>query len=347
MDKESLHERYEELRELVFKESSLELLGVLEELGGSIVSKRFESVLQYSDARKTRIFPLDIVSIFNELAEDEDKKDLSKIKTAHFLNWCGHVLCWAHLIIDDVIDNGQTRYGRACWHRKNNVGLSAINDALLLDKSVTYLMSKKLEKEFQDILHEQMLCLCAGQTLNDLLSKISDLHKINGAVYEKMCTVQNSSLVTFPFMLGMQLAGKANKISDDRIKPVLLKIAVLLQMLNDYQDLYVDSKLLGKDGTDIQQRKCTWFAANFLEKAFPEKRESFKRIYGSEDPDRVTDVEALYSSLQMKEEFDKHKNDLCAIIDTEIASIKDAKFRHALYSVYQKSIGAKIEEAHF
>lgn len=75
---------------------------------------------------------------------------------------------------------------------------------------------------------------------------------------------------------------KANKISDDRIKPVLLKIAVLLQMLNDYQDLYVDSKLLGKDGTDIQQRKCTWFAANFLEKAFPEKRESFKRIYGSE-----------------------------------------------------------------
>uniref|UniRef100_A0A8D8DMI7 Farnesyl pyrophosphate synthase n=1 Tax=Culex pipiens TaxID=7175 RepID=A0A8D8DMI7_CULPI len=208
-------------------------------------------------------------------------------------------------------------------------------------------MSKKLEKEFQDILHEQMLYLCAGQTLNDLLSKISDLHKVNGAVYEKMCTVQNSSLVTFPFMLGMQLAGKANNISDDRVKPVLSKIAVLLQMLNDYQDLYVDSKLLGKNGTDIQQRKCTWFAANFLEKAFPETKESFKSIYGSEDPGRVTEVKALYSSLQMEEEFDKHKNDLCKIIESEIASIKDAKFRHALFTVYQKSIGAKIEEAHF
>lgn len=106
MDKERLHhERYEELRERVFKESSLELLGVLEELGGSIVSKRFESVLQYNDARKTRIFPLDIVSIFYELAEDEDKQDLSKIKTAHFLNWCGHVVCSLHVLLGNLIVN--------------------------------------------------------------------------------------------------------------------------------------------------------------------------------------------------------------------------------------------------
>ncbi|EDS25701.1 farnesyl pyrophosphate synthetase [Culex quinquefasciatus] len=344
------HERGEEIKKRVYKKASSELLAILEQFGGSIVSKRFENVVLYCDIPRDIMFPLDIVEIFKDLSDDEETMNLDNIEKALYLDWCSKTvwfLCYAHVIFDDIVDNSKTRYGKPCWHRRSDVGLSAVFDGLLIDKSIHYLMNTKFNRDIIDAVLEKLFFLDAGQTLNDMLSKVHDLDSFNRASYEKMVYLQDSTIITLPMRLAMCLAGIEDQNAVNKMQIIIAKVEVLFQMMNDYQDLFGDAELLGKEESDIQERKCSWFAVKCLEKTNPEQKELFKQNYGSEDPDRVTDVEALYSSLQMKEEFYKHKNDLCAIIDTEIASIKDAKFRQALYSVYQKSIGAKIEEAHF
>lgn len=44
------------------------------------------------------------------------------------------------------MDNAITRRGRLCWHRLDNVGLTAINDAIILEGTVYQL----IEKYFKD-----------------------------------------------------------------------------------------------------------------------------------------------------------------------------------------------------
>ncbi|KAK5972030.1 hypothetical protein GCK32_006034 [Trichostrongylus colubriformis] len=38
-----------------------------------------------------------------------------------------------YLILDDIMDEAETRRGKPCWYKEPHIGLGAINDALLLD----------------------------------------------------------------------------------------------------------------------------------------------------------------------------------------------------------------------
>lgn len=48
--------------------------------------------------------------------------------------------------MDDVMDGSETRRGRPCWYRKNNLGVAAINDGILLESGIYQL----LRKHFRD-----------------------------------------------------------------------------------------------------------------------------------------------------------------------------------------------------
>ncbi|KJH44816.1 hypothetical protein DICVIV_09135, partial [Dictyocaulus viviparus] len=45
-----------------------------------------------------------------------------------------------YLIIDDIIDGSETRRGKPCWYKNKDIGISAVNDALLLDVFVDELI---------------------------------------------------------------------------------------------------------------------------------------------------------------------------------------------------------------
>ena len=53
----------------------------------------------------------------------------------------------AVLILDDIEDRSLVRRGKACWYRSKDVGLMAINDGLMLENSVYYLIQKYFKKK--------------------------------------------------------------------------------------------------------------------------------------------------------------------------------------------------------
>ncbi len=46
------------------------------------------------------------------------------------------------LVADDMMDESWTRRGKECWHLKENLGVKAINDAILLETCIYTLLDK-------------------------------------------------------------------------------------------------------------------------------------------------------------------------------------------------------------
>merc|ERR1740117_2219801 len=58
------------------------------------------------------------------------------------LGWCLEFLQTAFLIADDIMDDSETRRGKPCWYRREDVQMIAVNDALLLE-SLVYKVLKR------------------------------------------------------------------------------------------------------------------------------------------------------------------------------------------------------------
>ena len=60
---------------------------------------------------------------------------------------------------DDIIDNSVTRRGQSCWYRREEVGLAAINDAVLVEQSMYVLLKKYFRDkssylDLMEVLHD-------------------------------------------------------------------------------------------------------------------------------------------------------------------------------------------------
>ena len=55
--------------------------------------------------------------------------------SAALVGWCIELLQAEFLLVDDVMDGSTTRRGQPCWYLNPDVGLAAINDAMLLEVS--------------------------------------------------------------------------------------------------------------------------------------------------------------------------------------------------------------------
>ncbi len=63
-------------------------------------------------------------------------------KEANILGWCVEFLQAFFLVADDIMDGSTTRRGKDCWYRKENLGVLAINDAILLESCIYTLLDK-------------------------------------------------------------------------------------------------------------------------------------------------------------------------------------------------------------
>lgn len=55
-------------------------------------------------------------------------------------------------------------------------------------------------------------------------------------------------------------------------RSILIEIGRFFQIQDDYLSCFGNSNVCGKDDTDIQEGKCTWFVVVALQRVTPEQR---------------------------------------------------------------------------
>jgi farnesyl diphosphate synthase len=119
-------------------------------------------------------------SIFNRELTDSEKKH------ARILGWCIELLQACFLIADDIMDGSYTRRGKLCRYRQPGVGMTAINDAFILESAIykllkTYFRTHDSYIDFLELMHETSYQTELGQ-LMDLITApegVVDLSKFS------------------------------------------------------------------------------------------------------------------------------------------------------------------------
>lgn len=317
------------LRDLVEELPSFELPDRLQEY--------FAKMQQYNCVGGKMNRGLSVLDTFATLKN----RGLMKRETAqaHVLGWCVELLQAFFLVADDVMDNSVTRRGQPCWFRLEHVGLNAINDSFLLESSIYRLLRKYFGSHAQysqilDLFHEVTYQTEIGQLL-DLTSADLDTDEFKLELHTKIVKYKTAFYSFYlPVALGMVLSG----IQDPRLystaQDILVDIGVYFQVQDDFLDGFQDPEILGKKGTDIEDRKCSWLVIQALQRCSPVQRAHLKDIYGKKE--HVDEVKGLYETLNLRQVYEEFEEREYARIQEKIRLVEGLP--HSIFTDFLEKI---------
>ncbi|XP_055342189.1 farnesyl pyrophosphate synthase-like isoform X2 [Paramacrobiotus metropolitanus] len=231
---------------------------------------------------------------------------------AVILGWCVEMLQAFFLVADDIMDQSHTRRGKPCWFRNKGVGLMAINDAFYLENAIYALIKAHFDGlpcyvKILELFHEVTLQTITGQCLDMVFSRPDepvDFTKYTRENYDAIVKFKTAYYSFYlPVALAMYLAGIYETDSHQRAKAILLEMGHFFQVQDDYLDCYGAPEVIGKIGTDIQDKKCSWLIVQALERGTPEHRKILETNYGIDKPECISRIKQVYEDLGMREVF--------------------------------------------
>lgn len=266
---------------------------------------------------------------------------------ANILGWCVELQQAFFLVADDIMDDSLTRRGQSCFYRLPNIGLNAINDAMMLESMIYRVLrlvfgdNKQyvaLVQLFQDITFTTEV----GQLL-DLTSQEDGPVQFDGFTDEVLARIYRykTSHYTFflPVALGMRLANVSEKKYYETAKAVCLEMGHYFQAQDDYLDAFGDPAVTGKVGTDIEEKTCTWLVVQALKVCSAEDREIMEANYGIKDKECSDKVKDVYRKLKVPEAFREFEQQSYEQVRNMISEVKDmptGAFEFLLSKIYKR-----------
>ncbi|EDO05106.2 putative farnesyl pyrophosphate synthetase [Babesia bovis T2Bo] len=253
-------------------------------------------------------------------------------KLALILGWCVELLQTAFLVADDIMDKSVMRRSNLCWYKVPTVGISnAVNDTMLLNTMVHRIIANQFKGNDRlisifNIFTRISMVTILGQhmdTYNTMDISLLDNPTAATALYYRICKNKTAYYTFFlPISLGMFISEiDEHNINYRKLESVSSLLGHLFQAQDDYLDCYSDPSFSGKDGTDIQTRKCTWLLATALHICNKSQRQRLKENIGIDDPHSVSVVKGIYDDLQIPRLFKVYTQDLKSKIQRQIDEI--------------------------
>ncbi|XP_071651831.1 farnesyl pyrophosphate synthase-like [Temnothorax longispinosus] len=306
-----------------------DIIDAIKDLNIPDVVKWIEKVLQYNvpGGKKTRgltlIYAYKIVIRNDQITEDN-------IRLVRILAWCVELMQAYVLIIDDIMDHSLVRRGKPCWYRYNNIGAAAINDGILIENATFYIIQKYFKKKdyyiniletFHDIIFKTLMGQCLDM-LSTNFGKKPDLDLFTMDRYKSIIEYKTAYYTCIlPVTVAMYLAGIKDPEMFKQATPVLLEIGRFYQIQDDYLSCFGNPEVRGKDDTDIQEGKCTWFIVVALQRATPEQRKILEECYGVSDPEKVKRVRQLFTDLNLLDAYSTFEEETYNLINVHIQQI--------------------------
>ncbi|CAD7013718.1 farnesyl pyrophosphate synthase-like [Ceratitis capitata] len=324
----------------VFPEIVHELTDAANSLETRQAAEWFTKALEYNVPRGKLNRGILAVSTYKQAAKAEQQTP-ENLKLAHYLGWCIEMLQSFFLLTDDVMDGSTTRRGQLCWYKLENVGLIALNDALMIENGMYVLFHKHFRHldcyvDLLDLFHQITFITTMGQSL-DILNSNKTVSEFNIDVYNSI-VANKSSFYTFylPVAAALHLAGVTDREVFANCRAIILEMGNFFQIQDDFLDCFGDPEVTGKVGTDIQDNKCSWLAVKCMEQANPEQRAIMEECYGQNDPEKVARVKQLYEELDLASYYAKFQEDKFNQIKTQIEQAHKGVPKAILLQALQK-----------
>ncbi|XP_061396816.1 uncharacterized protein LOC133332429 [Musca vetustissima] len=328
----------------VFPEIVNEMVEITNKYSPNEISEWFARSLEYNIPHGKLNRGLLTVLTYKNLVKSEDLTP-ENIKRAQILGWCVEILHSFFLVYDDVMDNSSTRRGQVCWHKVPQVGLIALNDALMMENGLYAVLKNHFRHldcyvDLMELFHEITFITTCGQSL-DLLNANNNVLSFSMEKYN--ATVANkTAYYTFylPFALAMHLAGIKDPEAFRQSKTILLEMGHFFQVQDDFLDCFGNPEITGKIGTDIQDNKCSWLAVVCMQRANEEQKQIMLDCYGQSDPEKAQKVKDLYKSMGLPNTYAIYEEESYNMIKTHIQQtsrgVPHGIFLQILNKIYQR-----------
>ncbi|ALC41441.1 Fpps [Drosophila busckii] len=327
----------------VFPDLVRDLTNVTKAYNCNDAAKWFAQVLQYNVPRGKKNRGILTVLTYKNLVDPEHLTP-ENVKLAQYLGWCVEMLQSFFIISDDVMDNSETRRGQKCWHKVENVGLTAINDALMIENAMYAILKQHFSNlecyvPLIELFHEITYITTCGQSL-DLLNSNKRVSEFTMENY-KAIVENKTAYYSFylPFAIAMHLAGYTDAEAFRQSKTILLEMGHFFQVQDDFLDCFGNPEVTGKIGTDIQDNKCSWLAVVAMQRANAEQKQIMIDCYGQSDKSKVERVKALYKELSLPSTYAIFEEESYNRIKTHIqqtSRIPHQPFLQILNKIYQR-----------
>lgn len=252
-----------------------------------------------------------------------------------FLSCCALLLVFFPLFpADDIMDKSQTRRGQPCWYLVPSVQMDAVNDALILESFMyflirEYITDKEVKYHVLDLFADTCLKTQIGQ-MTDLLSQpqgkkgLEVLNSFSLDVHARIVKYKTAFYTFFlPIAAGLALAGVTDAAVLKAVSDICVEIGTKFQIQDDYLDCYGLPEMIGKIGTDIQDHKCSWLVVKALEVCTPEQRKVIEENYGHEEPEKIAKIKALYNEVGIPAIYAKQEEESLKRINDLLEAKKD------------------------
>uniref|UniRef100_A0ABD2XAK8 Farnesyl pyrophosphate synthase n=1 Tax=Trichogramma kaykai TaxID=54128 RepID=A0ABD2XAK8_9HYME len=272
---------------------------------------------------------LSLVYAYRKLVPADELTD-DNLRLARILGWCVEMFQASFLVLDDIMDHSQMRRGQPCWYRQNNIGLAGINDGNLLESCSyqllrTHFRGQPCYVDLLETLMEYSHRTTLGQTLDLLSTNFGNKPNLNLFTMDRYNSICKYKTAYYSFVMPVQLAMYFAGVKDPEVhrqaKTILLEMGHFFQVQDDYLDCFGDPQVTGKNGTDIQEGKCSWLAVVALQRATPAQRKVFEECYGYEDPEKVAKVKQLYNDLGLQLTYSVYEEESYNLMNTHIQQI--------------------------
>lgn len=273
-----------------------------------------------------------------------------ELELSSSLGWLTELLQAFFLITDDIMDGSITRRGQPCWYRVDGVGMIAINDAIMINTSISVILKKRFRShpayvDFIELLNEVTFQTELGQ-MCDLITAPEDNVDLSNFSMEKFkfIVIYKTAYYSFylPFALALYYLQLATPKNLKQAHDILIPMGEYFQAQDDYLDAYGDPSVIGKIGTDIQDNKCSWLVNQALVRATPEQRQVLDENYGRKNSENEAKVKALYKEMELEKLYqdfeEKSVTNLKKMIDEvdESEGLKKQAFESFLNKIYKR-----------
>lgn len=275
------------------------------------------------------------VALMKHQGREPSNADLHRFAV---LGWAVEYLQACMLMADDMMDGSVTRRGNPCWYRLPEVGLLNTNDFLMVEMYVYKIVKRHFGQEeifpwLVDLLLETFQTEC-GQLLDSICAncELEELTTERWTLIVKYKTAFYSFYL--PVALAMLVTGVRDRTAFDTAREALLEMGIYFQAQDDYLDAFASPEVLGKVGTDIQDKKCSWlFAHAYHEQSTPEAKAYLDKHYGvcevgSEEEERIKEI---YKELGLQELFSGYETEIQEKLQEFKAKVKDADLPWSIF----------------